>query len=62
MRIDFRDGSVDLKAGKMFVVPNGVEHKTSSEKECKIMLVEPAGTVNTGDRGGRLTAEDDVWI
>ncbi len=62
MRIDFRDGSVDLKAGEMFVVPNGVEHKTFAEKECKIMLVEPAGTVNTGDAGGQLTAEDNVWI
>ncbi len=62
MRIDFRDGSVDLKAGEMFVVPKGTEHKTFAEKECKIMLVEPAGIVNTGDTVGELTAEDDVWI
>jgi mannose-6-phosphate isomerase-like protein (cupin superfamily) len=27
LRIDFRDGAVDLKAGEMFVVPKGVEHK-----------------------------------
>jgi len=26
------------------------------------LLIEPAGTVNTGDAGGVLTAEDDVWI
>ena len=62
MRIDFRDGGIDLKAGEMFVVPKGVEHKPFAEKECKIMLVEPAGTVNTGDAGGDLTAEDNVWI
>ncbi|MGD2246548.1 MAG: cupin domain-containing protein [Candidatus Aminicenantes bacterium] len=62
MRIDFRDGKVDLKTGEMFVVPKGVEHKPFAEKECQIMLVEPAGTVNTGDEGGDLTAEDDVWI
>ena len=62
MRIDFRDGSIDLKAGEMFVVPRGVEHKPFAAKECKIMLVEPAGTVNTGDAGGDLTAEDNVWI
>lgn len=62
MRIDFRDGSVELKAGEMFVVPKGVHHKPFAEKECKIMLVEPAGTINTGDSGGDLTAEDNVWI
>lgn len=62
MTIDFRDGKVDLKAGEMFVVPKGIEHKPFSEKECKILLVEPAGTINTGDAGGELTAEDDVWI
>ena len=62
LRIDFRDGSVELNAGEMFVVPKGVEHKPWAEKECQVMLVEPAGTVNTGDAGGELTAEDDVWI
>jgi mannose-6-phosphate isomerase-like protein (cupin superfamily) len=62
MRIDFRDGSVDLKAGEMFVVPKGVEHKPFAERECQIMLIEPAGTINTGDTGGELTAEDNVWI
>jgi hypothetical protein len=46
----------------MFVVPKGAEHKPWAENECKIMLVEPAGTVNTGDAGGDLTAEDNVWI
>jgi len=62
MRIDFRDGSVDLKVGEMFVVPNGIEHKPFAKMECKIMLVEPVGTINTGDAGGDLTAEDNVWI
>lgn len=62
MRIDFRDGQVDLKSGEMFVVPKGVEHKPIAESECKIMLVEPAGTVNTGDVGGNMTAQNDVWI
>lgn len=62
MSIDFRDGRVDLKAGEMFVVPKGAEHKPFAEKECKIMLVEPAGTINTGDSGGAMTAKDNVWI
>lgn len=62
MSIEFRDGKVDLKSGEMFVVPKGIEHKPMAKKECKIMLVEPAGTINTGDAGGELTAKDDEWI
>jgi mannose-6-phosphate isomerase-like protein (cupin superfamily) len=62
MAIEFRDGRVQLKAGEMFVVPKGVEHRPFAEKECKAMLVEPAGTVNTGDTGGDMTAADNVWI
>ena len=62
MLIEFRDGKVELKTGELFVVPKGLEHKPYAEKECKIMLVEPAGTVNTGDTGGDMTADNDVWI
>ena len=62
MCIDFRDGSVELKAGEMFVVPKGLEHKPVAEQECHVMLVEPAGTLNTGDTGGDLTADDNAWI
>jgi mannose-6-phosphate isomerase-like protein (cupin superfamily) len=62
MSIDLRDGRVELKSGEMFVVPRGVEHKPVAETECKILLVEPVGTVNTGDAGGPLTAENNVWI
>jgi mannose-6-phosphate isomerase-like protein (cupin superfamily) len=60
--IAFRDGEVTLSAGQMFVVPRGVEHCPRADEECRIMLIEPAGTVNTGDAGGLLTAPNDVWI
>jgi mannose-6-phosphate isomerase-like protein (cupin superfamily) len=62
MKIDFRDGSVSLAAGEMFVVPRGVEHKPIATQECEVMLVEPRGVVNTGDAVGTHTAENDVWI
>ena len=62
MSIALRDGSIDLKSGEMAVVPKGVAHKPSAEKECQAMLVEPAGTTNTGDAGGEMTATDNVWI
>jgi mannose-6-phosphate isomerase-like protein (cupin superfamily) len=62
MSIELRDGRVDLKAGEMFVVPRGVEHKPVAASECKLVLVEPVGTLNTGDAGGEMTAPDNVWI
>ncbi len=61
LRIDFRDGDITLKQGEMAVIPAGVEHKPYAARECKIMLVEPAGTVNTGDAGGEHTVGDE-WI
>ena len=62
LRIDFRDGSVELGPGEMFVVPKGVEHKPFAEEEVKLMLIEPRGVLNTGHAGGERTAENDVWI
>jgi mannose-6-phosphate isomerase-like protein (cupin superfamily) len=46
----------------MLVVPKGVRHKPYAEEECKVMLVEPRGVVNTGDVEGDLTAPNDDWI
>ena len=60
--IAFRDGKVTLTSGEMFVIPKGVEHKPVAESECKIMIVEPKGVVNTGDVGSELTALNDVWV
>lgn len=62
MGIEFREEKVKLKSGDMIVVPKGMAHKPFSETECKVLLVEPAGTVNTGNAGGDMTAEDDVWV
>jgi len=62
LRIDFRDGSVVVGAGEMFVVPKGVEHKPFAAKEVKMMLIEPRGVLNTGHEGGDRTATNDVWI
>ncbi len=62
LNLEFRDGKVKLEAGEMFVVPKGREHRPVAEKECKIMLIEPKGVVNTGAAGGELTADNDVWV
>lgn len=62
MKINFRNGSVELNNGEMYVVPKGLEHKPYSEKECKVLVIESAGTRNTGDIRNERTSEDDVWI
>lgn len=62
MQIEFRDGTVDLEAGEMYVVPKGVEHKPVAKSQCQVLLVEPRGVVNTGKSGGNQTAENDRWI
>ncbi|MBV8537827.1 MAG: cupin, partial [Alphaproteobacteria bacterium] len=62
LRIDFRDGAVHIRAVEMFVVPTSVEHKPYAESEVKMLLIEPRGTLNTGDEGGERTAQNDVWI
>jgi mannose-6-phosphate isomerase-like protein (cupin superfamily) len=62
MRIERRDGAVTLRAGELYVVPRGVEHRPVAEAECRALVLEPAGTVNTGDAGGDLTADPGRWI
>ena len=53
------DGEVTLEEGELYVVPRGVEHMPVAAEECHILLLEPAGTVNTGEAGGERTAEDE---
>jgi len=51
--------AVTLQTGDMFVVPAGVEHRPTAEHECEILLIEPAGTPNTGDEA---TAVEVPWL
>jgi mannose-6-phosphate isomerase-like protein (cupin superfamily) len=62
MEIGFRDKSVTVRTGELFVVPKGVEHITRAPIECHALLIEPRGIINTGDVGGTLTAPSDVWV
>jgi mannose-6-phosphate isomerase-like protein (cupin superfamily) len=48
--IELRDRTVTLGPGELFVVPRGVEHRpVARQGEVRMMLIEPAGTPNTGD-------------
>ena len=56
--IQLRDGDVELSEGELYVVPRGVEHCPRADEEAHVLLIEPRGTVNTGDAGGPLTAPE----
>jgi mannose-6-phosphate isomerase-like protein (cupin superfamily) len=60
LTIQLRDRDVHLSEGELYVVPRGVEHCPRADEEAHILLIEPSGTVNTGDAGGPLTATEDV--
>lgn len=62
MGIEFKNKTISLSKGEMYVIPKGVAHKPFAKKLCEIMIIEPEGVVNTGEAGGDLTAKNDVWI
>ena len=62
MTLKFRDGEVKLSKGEMCVVPKGVDHKPIADEECKILVIEPRGVINTGDTGGEFTINEEMWI
>jgi mannose-6-phosphate isomerase-like protein (cupin superfamily) len=62
----YRDGDGSERcetfgAGEFLIVPHGVEHKPVAKPGTKMLLLEPAGTVNTGGAGGDRTREAR-WI
>ena len=60
--IEFEGETMELNAGELYVVPKGVQHRPYALEECKVMLIEPRGVVNTGEAESDLTATNDVWI
>jgi mannose-6-phosphate isomerase-like protein (cupin superfamily) len=62
LKIDLRDKALHLKKGDMVVIPRGVGHKPSCHDECHVILIEPAETVNTGDKVSDMLDTDLEWI
>ena len=60
--IEFESETMELNAGELYVVPKGIQHRPFAHGECKVMLIEPRGVVNTGEASSDLTASNDVWI
>lgn len=64
LREQGRERAVTLRAGDLFVVPKGVEHKPEALEEAEVLLFEPAATAHTGAVKTDITVaiEDQSWI
>ena len=49
LTIKFRDKDVILDEGEMVVIPKGLDHLPVATEEVQVMLIEPKGTLNTGN-------------
>lgn len=57
LRMELRDGVLELGPGELVIVPRGVEHRPVALEETHVLLVEPATTLNTGDVRNERTVE-----
>jgi mannose-6-phosphate isomerase-like protein (cupin superfamily) len=55
LTVQLRDGDVVVGPGELYVVSKGVEHCPRADEETAVLLLEPAGTSNTGSAGGSRT-------
>lgn len=50
LRMRLRDGDREVGPGEFIVVPHGIEHcPVALSPEVHVLLLEPKGTLNTGD-------------
>ena len=53
--MELRDGDIHLEKGDFIIIPKGTEHRPVAAEEVHVMLFEPAGTLNTGNKQSDLT-------
>jgi mannose-6-phosphate isomerase-like protein (cupin superfamily) len=51
LTVELRDGDVPVRAGELFVVPRGVEHRPRADAEARFLIVGSTVTSNAG--GGK---------
>ena len=55
LKIEYRDRTVLVNGNEFIIIPKGVEHRPVADEEVRVMLFEPATTLNTGDAKCELT-------
>ncbi len=58
LRMRFRDREVLVREGEFIIVPRGVEHLPEADEEVHIILLEPKGTLNTGNVTNERTVRE----
>lgn len=53
--MELRDKNIHLEKGDFIIIPKGTEHRPMAVEEVHVMLFEPAGTLNTGNKQTDLT-------
>jgi mannose-6-phosphate isomerase-like protein (cupin superfamily) len=56
--MQFRDREEWVEEGEFILVPRGVEHRPVAPEEVHVILIEPRGTLNTGNVRNERTVED----
>ncbi len=54
--IELENETVELNEGEFVIIQKGVQHKPFAPEEVKVLLFEPATTLNTGEVTNHLTA------
>lgn len=62
LEIRLPDGVSVLDEGEFVIIPRGVEHQPFAEEETHVLLLEPAGTLNTGNVRSERTVDDPERI
>lgn len=57
LKLEFRDKTIELKEGEMYIIPKGIEHKPIAKREVHVLLFEPLAIKHTGNITSNLTVE-----
>ncbi|APU20429.1 cupin domain-containing protein [Actinoalloteichus sp. GBA129-24] len=62
LHIDLPETRHTLTEGELFVVPRTVRHRPVADQECHVLLIELAGTLNTGERTDSRLTNPATWL
>jgi mannose-6-phosphate isomerase-like protein (cupin superfamily) len=55
--LEFRDKTIELNEGEIYIIPKGVEHKPIAKEEVHVLLFEPLDIKHTGNVMADVTVE-----
>jgi mannose-6-phosphate isomerase-like protein (cupin superfamily) len=57
LMIEFRDKTIELNEGEIYIIQKGVEHKPIAQEEVHVLLFEPLEIKHTGNVMADVTVE-----